>query len=98
MGSCIKIVMTNMCILPFKPSMMCFLLSPLAVTLGSLVAPKYTLVEMTMSSRGTASSLRAAPKMRSLSPWAYTSALSKKLTPWSRHACIMSLAWGTPSW
>ena len=60
--------------------------------------PQKNFVEMTYSCRGQPSSAMAAPMIRSDSPPAYTSALSKKLTPASRAAVKQSRARLVSSW
>ena len=68
------------------------------LSLGPSVMPQKNLVETTYFSRGQASFFSTSPMMRSLSPAAYTSALSKKLTPRSHAAAMHSIAAFVSSW
>ena len=82
------------------PSMMCLRLRP--TLLGPLRVPKKILVETTRSSRVQSPFVTpiwmASPMMRSASPAAYVSALSKKLTPRLYAAFISSYAGFVVTW
>src|SRR5690242_18841900 len=61
-------------------------------------SPQNTLVEIVYDQRGQPSFAIASPMIRSDSPPAYDSALSKKLTPASYAAFMHSDASPTPNW
>ncbi|BAS81585.1 Os02g0817400 [Oryza sativa Japonica Group] len=80
---------------PRRPSTMCFRERPLS--LGPC-PPQKSLVETTTSERRHPRSRIACPMISSARPFAYTSALSKKFTPASRHAWSSAFASFTSSW